>query len=107
MNLTRTKIINGDFAWPEKDIMIKPSRHYIEQLNCRLINRDSIPRKIRVTKDNIHSAKCKDGKRLTSVVVRVEYNEYKHLYICLNPYDGAGKSLWVKRKDEKGFRKDN
>lgn len=112
MNLTRLQIVNGNYKWPDNMIVIKPTKHYLEQMKNRCMGLDCIPTQVRVTKDNIHSGKTEDGVHLNSVVVRIKYTPYKYLFICLNPYDGGGKSMWfepVKRpqKNEKAARKDN
>lgn len=107
MNLNRTQIVKGNFEWPKEEIMIKPTKHFLSQLKCRFIKNDLIPKKIKVEKGNIHSGKSKDGKRLNSVVVRCDYSDKEHLYICFNPYDGGGKSIWIKAKNEKSSRENS
>lgn len=103
MNLTRTQILNGDFKYPEGFIALKPTNHFKERLAERGIGLECMPTQVRVTKDNIHSGKTNDNKHLHSVVIRLKYNKYTNLFMCINPYDGAGKSLWF--EDKKGKRR--
>lgn len=62
---------------------------------------ECIPTMVRITKDNIHSAKTEDKKHLHSVVVRIQYSSTRYLFLCYNPYDGALKSIWFTDKINK------
>lgn len=111
MDLTRTKILKGNYAYPNEFVKLKPTKHFIERLEERGLGLDCIPTLIRVTKDNIHSGKTEDGKELVSVVVRLNYNATKFLFLCFNPRDGGLKTLWFKEKgvknESRGTKGDN
>lgn len=62
---------------------------------------------VRVTKDNIHSGKTDDGKQLVSVVVRLNYNRTKFIFLAFNPYDGGLKTVWFRDKSKKHESKVN
>lgn len=94
MELTRTQILKGDYEYPDKMIMLKPTRHFLNRLEERGIGINCIPTMVRVTRNNIHSGKTEDGKRLYSVVVRLRYTSSRWVFICLNPFDGGAKTLW-------------
>lgn len=98
MNLTRKQILAGTYKYPADLVTLKPTRHFKERLSERGIGLECIPTVVRVTKDNIHSGKTKDNIHLNSVVVRLDYTSSKLLYIIMNPYDGAVKSLWFGNK---------
>lgn len=101
MELTRTQILKGNFIYPSDLVKLYPTKHFIERLEQRGIGIDCIPTLVRVTKDNIHSAKTEDGKQLTSVVVRLVYNKTKFIFLAFNPFDGAVKTLWFRDKNKK------
>lgn len=98
MELTRTQILRGNFVYPSDLIKLYPTKHFLDRLEQRGIGLDCMPTLLRVTKDNIHSGKTEDGKRLNSVVVRLAYNASKYLFIVLNPFDGGTKTLWFRDK---------
>jgi hypothetical protein len=101
MELTRTQILKGNFVYPDELVKLHPTKHFIERLDERGLGLDCIPTLIRVTKDNIHSAKTEDGTKLNSVVVRLVYNASKYLFIAFNPFDGGTKTLWFRDKGNK------
>lgn len=98
MDLTRSQIVRGNFSFPSDLVKLKPTRHFIDRLEERGIGLDCIPTLVRVTKDNIHSAKTDDGEKLRSVVVRLNYNKSKFIFLCFNPFDGALKTMWFREK---------
>lgn len=99
MELTRTQILKGNFIYPSELVKLHPTKHFINRLEERGLGIDCIPTLVRVTKDNIHSAKTEDGKQLNSVVVRLTYNTSKYLFLAFNPFDGAVKTLWFRDKN--------
>lgn len=101
MELTRTQILKGNFIYPNELVKLYPTKHFIDRLEERGIGIDCIPTLVRVTKDNIHSAKTEDGKKLTSVVVRLNYNSNKFLFLAFSPIDGGLKTLWFRDKTKK------
>lgn len=102
MRLTRQQILGGNFRYPQDLISLKVTKHFSQRLEERGVGLECIPTLVRITKDNVHCAKSKDGVRLSSVVVRLEYTKTKHLFLAFSPWDGALKSLWFK---EKGYAK--
>jgi len=102
MDLTRTQLLKGDYVYPNDLIRLKPTKHFIERLNERGIGIDCIPSLVRVTKDNVHSAKTDNGRELRSVVVRLKYSSTKYIFLCFNPFDGGLKTLWFRDKNKKG-----
>ena len=105
MTLSRKDILNGDYKYPDSLIKLKPTRHFQQRIKERDGGLSCLPSYVRVTKDNIHSGKTKDGIHLNSVVVRLKYTSDKFLFIALNPYDGGAKSFWF-RKIEKNETKE-
>lgn len=101
MDLTRTQLVKGDYYYPNDLIKLNPTKHFIERLEERGIGINCIPTLVRVTNDNIHSGKTKDGKKLNSVVIRLKYNSTKYLFLCFNPFDGFCKTLWFRDKQNK------
>lgn len=101
MELTRTQILKGNFIYPTDLVKLYPTKHFINRLEERGLGLDCIPTLVRVTKDNIHSAKTEDGKKLNSVVVRLVYNTSKYIFLVINPFDGGLKTLWFRDKNKK------
>lgn len=99
MYLTRTQILKGDYVYPSEMVKLRMSKHFIQRLEERSVGLACIPSMVRVTKDNIHSAKTEEGKELTSVVVRIKYSSSQYLFLCFNPFDGQLKTLWFRRRD--------
>ncbi len=104
MNLTRTQILKGNYLYPSDLIRLRQSKHFVERLEERGIGLDCIPTVVRVSKDNIHSAKA-DGKELVSVAVRLKYNSYKYVFLVIDLKDGCLKTVWFKEKGKNGSRK--
>ena len=98
IELTRTQILQDMYEYPQDLVKLIPTKHFIERLEERGMGLDCIPTLVRVTKENIHSGKTEDGKTLKSVVVRLKYNATKYIFLALNPYDGAAKSLWFRER---------
>jgi hypothetical protein len=101
MELTRTQIVKGSYIYPDDLVKLNATRHFIERLEQRGVGIDCVPTVVRVTKDNIHSGKTIDGKRLESVVVRLKYNSNKYIFLCFNPFDGFLKTLWFRDKHKR------
>lgn len=97
MNLSRSKLLSGDYIYPTELVSLKPTEHFKERLEERGIGLECIPSMVRITRDNIYSGKIRNitQKRLMSVVIRLKYNS-KYMFICYNPFDGAAKSIWFK-----------
>jgi hypothetical protein len=98
IELTRRQVLEGSYKYPTELVKLIPTKHVIDRLGERGLGLDCIPTMVRVTKENIHSAKTMDGIHLTSVVVRLKYNDEKYLFLCLNPYDGGTKTMWFRNK---------
>lgn len=98
MKLTRQEILQGKYLYPEDFIPLRSTHHFEQRLKERSLSLECIPTQVRITRNNIHSAKSKDGQKLSSVVVRIDYNSYKNLFLVFSPWDGALKSLWFKEK---------
>lgn len=98
MGLSRTQILKGNYNYPRNLIKLRTSKHFQERLEQRGYGIDCIPTLVRVTKDNIHSAKTDNGKDLNTVVVRLKYSSKRYLFICFNPFDGMCKTLWFKSR---------
>jgi len=101
MELTRKQILRGDYLFPNDLVKLYPTKHFIERLEQRGLGLDCIPTLVRVTKDNIHSGKTEDGKKLSSVVVRLSYTPAKFIFLAFNPFDGGLKTLWFKERNKK------
>lgn len=97
MSLTRTQILKGNYVYPSELIKLKTTKHFVERLEQRSIGVDCIPTMVRVTKDNIYCGDA-EGKELVTVVVRLNYNSTRYVFLCFNPKDGALKTLWFKEK---------
>lgn len=98
IELTRKQILEGKYEYPKGYITIKPTNHYLERLEERGIGLACVPWTVKVTKDNIYSGKTWDGKNLTSVVIKLKFSRWEDVFICLNPFDCGGKSIWFKEK---------
>lgn len=103
MSLTRTQILTGNYLYPKELVKLKTTKHFIDRLEERGIGVNCIPTVVRVTKDNIYCGEA-DGNELTSVVIRLNYNSSRYVFLCFNPKDGGLKTLWFK---EKGRLNDN
>lgn len=103
--LTKSQILDMGLTYPSRLVKLIPTKHFTKRLEERGIGLTCIPEYVRVTKDNIHSGKTKDGKRLKSVAIRLNYSTVYDLYLSFNPFDGALKTMWFRRKrngDRKG-----
>lgn len=98
MNLRRSQILAGDYVFPTGLITLKHTNHFKARLEERGMGLQCIPTVVRVSRNNIHSAKTDDNKHLKSVVIRLDYTSSKYLFLILNPFDGAVKSLWFVNK---------
>lgn len=107
IEIGRKRIIEGDFIYPTDLITLIPSRHFKQRITERGFFADVIPTAVRVTKNNIYCAKTMDGKHLHSVVIRLNYNKSTWLFICLNPFDGAAKTLWFEDKKKEKYENRN
>lgn len=101
MELTRKQILAGNYLYPKELVKLYPTKHFTDRLEERGIGINCIPTLVRVTKDNIHSAKTEDGKQLNSVVVRLTYNSSKYIFLAFNPFDGGLKTMWFREKRRK------
>jgi hypothetical protein len=98
MNLSRTEILNKKFFYPKGLIKLNYTKHFLDRLKKRRVGIDCIPTLLRITEDNIHSGKTKNGKSLISVVVRLIYKKNLNMFICFNPFDGGAKTIWFEKK---------
>ena len=107
MNLSRKEILKGDYTYPSDLVKLRFTNHFRNRLEERQLGLDCIPKLVRVTKDNIYSAKTVDNKTLSSVVVRLNYTSSRYLLIAFNPNDGAAKSMWFLDKHGRRNREGN
>jgi hypothetical protein len=96
--LTRSQILTGKYYFPREMVNLIHTNHLEERMKERGIGLNILPTKVRVSEDNIHSAKTDDGVNLNSVVVRLKYSSTKFLFLCFNPIDGAVKTVWFRDK---------
>lgn len=101
--LMRHELVKGNFKYPTDLIKLYPTKHCVERLEQRGVGLDCLPTLVRVTKNNIHSGKSIDGQTLHSVVIRIDYNIYKYLFLCFNPFDGGLKTLWFLDKKKRSI----
>ena len=97
MHLTRTQILKGKYTYPPDMVKIWGSKHFLERLDERGVGLECIPTVVRVTPDNIHSARL-ENDQFVSVVVRLKYTSSKYIFLCFNPIDGNLKTLWFREK---------
>lgn len=100
--LTRTQIVEGRYIYPSELVKLIPTKHFMARLEERGLGLDVIPTVVRVTRDNIHSGKTEDGHTLKSVVVRLKYTERSFIFLAMNPFDGAVKTLWFRDRRPNG-----
>ena len=86
--------------FPNDLVKLRRTDHFIKRLEQRGIGVDCIPTLVRVTKSNIYCGEA-EGNNLTSVVVRLNYNYTRFIFLCFNPKDGALKTLWFRDKKSK------
>lgn len=96
--LTKTQILARKIIYPSNLVKLVQTKHSIGRLEERGIGLDCIPTMVRITEDNLHSGKTKDGKRLASVVIKLRYNSRTNIFLAFNPYDGACKTLWFRER---------
>lgn len=95
MKLGRQQILGGNYLYPSGLITLKITDHFEKRLEERGVGLGCMPTKVRVTKDNIYSAKItKDGRRFESCVVRLKYSKTRYLFVCFNPNNGTAISMW-------------
>lgn len=98
MNLNRTQILNKKFFYPKGLIKLSYTKHFLDRLFERRVGIECIPTLVRITENNIHSGKTRNGKSLSSVVIRLFYKRNLDMYICFNPFDGGAKTIWFEKK---------
>lgn len=103
--LTRTQILEGNYTHPTDHVKLIPTKCFMNRLEEKGLELDCIPTLLKVTKENIHSGKTEDGETLKSVVVRIKYSSRHYMFLCLNPYDGAVKTLWFRKRNNYGDRR--
>ena len=104
--LKKNEILDMNLTYPSRLVKLIPTKHFNKRLEERGIGLTCIPEYVRVTRDNIHSGKTKDGKRLSSVAIKLSYSSTYDIYLSFNPFDGALKTMWFRRKrngNRKGF----
>ena len=102
--LTRRQLLEKKFQFPSEMIKLIPTNHFTARLEERGLGLACIPTLVRITEDNVHSGKTKDGKTLSSVVVRLEYNKRLNIFLALSPKDGALKTLSFRERRRDGSR---
>lgn len=101
MELTKEQLMKGTYKYPQRLVKLEPTKHYLNRLEERGLGLECMPTMVRVTKENLHSAKTIDGIHLYSVVLKLKYTDTKWLFLCLNPFDGGVKSMWFRDKNRK------
>jgi hypothetical protein len=99
--LTRAQILAGQYEYPEDFVNLLPTTHFWDRVQERAEGILNIPTVVKVTRDNIYSAKTRDGKRLHSVVIKLKYSDYRFIYLCFNPFDGGLKTAWFRETVKK------
>lgn len=103
-DLTKEEIL-GKYYFPKGFIKLNPTNHCIERLNERGYGLDFLPSVVRITESNLYSGKTSNNRSLCSVVVKLEYTPKKHLFLCINPFDGAVKTVWYGDRSQQQNRK--
>lgn len=103
--LNKNQILDMDLTYPSKLVRLIPTHHFRKRLEERGIGLTCIPQYVRVTPQNIHSGKTKDGKKLISVAIKLHYSTLYDLYLSFNPFDGALKTMWFRKKNKNDNRK--
>lgn len=97
----RKEIIEG-FKWREGLIPLRLSLHAKRRIGERMLGEFVIvPTMCRITPKNVCSGRSKDGKRLLSIKVRLEYTRDKWLFLVICPDSGVVKTLYLNYKDAK------
>lgn len=98
--LKRDEILKGNYRYPKINLNLIPTTHALEMIKMRALESDKIPTNITITRKNIYSAKCKDGKNLYSMVIKINFDSKRSLFLCIAPFDGGLKTLWFKEKNK-------
>lgn len=97
----RREVISN-FKWRKGLIPLRLSNHAKRRVEERILGEFVIvPTVCRITENNICSGRSKDGKKLISVKIRLEYTKDKWLYLVVCPDSGVVKTLFLNYKDAK------
>ena len=92
----------SNFKWRKGLIPLRLSNHAKRRVEERILGEFVIvPTVCRITENNICSGRSKDGKKLISVKIRLEYTKDKWLYLVVCPDSGVVKTLFLNYKDAK------
>jgi len=100
-NYSRKEVIEK-FRWREGLISLQLSKHCLRRIEERVDGEFPIvPTMVRITKDNICSGRSQDGKKLSSVKIRLDYKRDKWMFLVICPFSGVVKTLYINYKDAK------
>lgn len=105
--ISKEDFLKGNFRYPKSFIKLKQTRHFYKRLVERGMFLDFIPSFVRITKDNIYSAKIINDKKIYSITLTIKSGNNKNIYISLNPYSGFAKTIWFKRYGKRITKTDN
>lgn len=105
--ISKEDFLKGNFRYPKSFIELKKSKHFYKRLVERGMFLDFIPSFVRITKDNVYSAKIINDKKICSITLTIKYSDNKNIYISLNPYTGLAKTIWFRRYGKRTIKKDN
>jgi len=101
IKLSRKEVIDG-YKWREGLIPLVLSKHAQRRIEERVEGEFIIvPTVVRITKQNICSGRSKDGKKLSSVKIRLDYKNDKWMFLVVCPNSGVVKTLYINYKDAK------
>lgn len=100
-NISRKEVLKA-YKWREGLIPLSLSNHALRRIEERVDGEfPIIPTVVRITRNNICSGRSKDGKKLTSVKLRLDYKRDKWMYLVICPNSGVVKTLYINYKDAK------
>ena len=103
-NYSRKEVIEK-FRWREGLIPLSLSKHAQRRIEERVDGEFPIvPTMCRITRENICSGRSKDGQRLSSVKIRLDYKKDKWMFLVICPSSGVVKTLYINFKDAKKER---
>jgi len=99
--LSRKEIIDK-YRWREGLIPLSLSKHAKRRVEERVDGEFPIvPTMVRITEKNICSGRSDNGKKLSSVKIRLDYKNDKWMYLVICPNSGVVKTLYINYKDAK------
>lgn len=98
MWLTKEDVLKGKYYYPKTEIKLIATNHVLIRMKERGLDPSQIPAQVKVTSENIHSAKTYDGITIKSVVIKSKFDDDRYLFLVINPFDGGLKSMWFRPK---------